>query len=58
MIKNVTVTNLGEDSTTTTSYVYGENGQLLSDGSDYIYLDNTPIAYVSGGQVYYRNRPA
>jgi RHS repeat-associated protein len=54
VVKNVTTTfPNNEPTTTTTLYVYNERGQLLSDGGDYIYLDSTPIAYVSSGQIYY-----
>jgi RHS repeat-associated protein len=50
----VFITNVG--------YMYNESGQLLGEypvgasdvtPAEYIYLDGTPIAYVTGGQLYY-----
>ena len=44
-----------------TDYVYNESGQLLGEypgtrgvqTADYIYLDSTPVAYITSGTVYY-----
>jgi RHS repeat-associated protein len=61
--KSVTVGNVQFNNfvTTTTDYVYNESGQLLGEypgtsdvtPAEYIYLDATPVAYVTNGTVYY-----
>lgn len=50
----------GPTITRITLFTYGENGQLLAEyaangavGAEYIYLDGTPIAYVTNGTLYY-----
>jgi RHS repeat-associated protein len=58
---NSFVSQVNRSVTTTTDYVYNESGQLVGEypgtsnvqKAEYIYLDGTPIAYVTGGQLYY-----